>query len=307
MLNSLLTTTLILAIFEDFRMHSESPIDQYESVGKPLLKSKIQDFVENNIPVSFVMLGFPFKSMNYRDKVLGKLPDEGEMASMLHFKTFLDNIKAIYPPGATITIVQDGYVFNDLMEVSDGTVEAYKEMIRSMGSITSTHWYSLEDFYSKKTTLSSSRSKLMSHFGIDNVELERRILMDPDVNFLYRGMIRFMTGDLAIKDFVSNAQLHKTAKALARQMMLRNEAFSALTRAEFSSDIRLSMHHSINNGNKYSVNLIKGGSHSPWHSTLVKRKDGTVTTMHRKDASELGHELVYKDGRPFYFQELELV
>jgi pyoverdine/dityrosine biosynthesis protein Dit1 len=127
-------------------------------------------------------------------------------------------------------------------------------------------------------------------------------LMDADVNSLYRGMIKFMTEDLAMKNFASNTQLQKQAKITAKEMMFRNEAYSSLIRNEFPDNIRLSMHPSVNNGTKFSFQLIpsKNAWTSPWHCALLVN-NGEYETIHRKDAIAAGYELVSKDGRPSHF------
>lgn len=281
-----------------------TPIDEYETVGKSLLANKMETFVTNNNPIDFVMLGYPIKSANDRDKVIGKLPDLAEEVSLRNFAKFNGLIQQIYNPGVKVTIVNDGFVFNDLLEVEDRTVRDYSEETKEMGKIAPMNWYTLEDFYNG-SSLNTKREKLMSNFGISDVELDRRILLDPDVNYLYKGMIRFMEQELAIKEFPSNNQLHIAAKRLTRQMMLRNEAYSNLVKKEFDSSIRLSMHPSVNNGNKYSFQLIPSPEAwtSPWHCALLIKNTGTIATIHKKDAIAAGHELVYQGGRPYYFQQ----
>lgn len=299
------TVNSILNVFDPFRM-ALTPIDQYETKGKSILAEKLQPFVDKNIPIDFVMLGFPFKSMNVRDKVIGTLPDLGELLTLQNFATFNNEIKKIYAPGVTMNIVSDGYIFNDIMDVSDNTVSDYKEISSQYGKDVDApmKWYDIKDFYNQQSSLDSMREKTMQSFGISEVELERRILFDEDVNFLYRGMIKFMTGDLAIRDFASGNQLHKASKKMAKEMMLRNEAFSALVRTEFSSSIRLSMHPSINNGVKYSFQLIpsKKAWTSPWHCAVLLDEENEFATIHRKDAEQKGYELVFRDGRPFNYQ-----
>ena len=66
-------------------------------------------------------------------------------------------------------------------------------------------------------------------------------------------------------------------------MMFMNEAYSNLVKSEFYDNIRLSMHPSINNGQKYSFQMIPNAQHSAWHSVVVK-ENNFVTTMHKKDA-----------------------
>src|ERR1044072_1275017 len=124
----------IVQVFRGFRMQP-TPIDQFESVGKTIMEDKIQKFVDTNDPIGFTMLGFPMKSMNDRDKVLGKLPDLGEQLSMENFQRFNESIKKVYSPGVSITLVSDGYVFNDVMDAADRVVDGYEEMVKDMSRI----------------------------------------------------------------------------------------------------------------------------------------------------------------------------
>src|SRR6478609_1623629 len=178
-------TQSILNVFEQFRM-SPTPLDQYEQVGKQLLAEKIESFIDSNSEIKFVMLGYPMKSANDRDKVIGKLPDLAEEVSLKHFGEFNRLVKEIHPLGVNVSILSDGYVFNDLLEVEDKTVQEYQDISMDLGKEAPMSWYNIKDFYSKP--LNQAREELMSDFGVTNEELERRILMDPDVNFLYRGM-----------------------------------------------------------------------------------------------------------------------
>lgn len=296
------TTQNILDVFQQFRM-APTPLDQYEQVGKGLLTEKIQKFVDSNSVLNFVMLGYPMKSSNDRDKVLGKLPDLAEEVSMKHFGTFNKLVKQVYRPGVNINIVSDGYVFNDLLEVTDKTVEQYQDVSMELGKESPMTWFNVKDFYSKYPSLNVMRGKLMNDFGVSDAELERRILIDPDVNFLYRGMIRFMNEELAIKNFPSGNQLQKAAKLLTRNMMMRNEAYSNLVKKEFDSSIRLSMHPSINNGAKYSFQLIPGQKafRSPWHCALFIDQQGEYVTVHKKEAQQQDLKLIYQHGRPYYY------
>lgn len=282
-----------------------SPIDEYESKGKDILKGKISPFVAANKPINFVMLGFPMKSQNDRNKVLGKLPDRGEAEAMINFKKFDEAIKSVYPPGVHVSIVSDGYAFNELLGAPDKIVAEYNEAARDLAKGSPITWHEMFDFYSRGLSLHQMREKVTTQFGISPEELERRILMDPDVNSLYRGMIIFMEEELAMQNFPSRNQLQKAAKKLAREMMVMNEAYSALIRDNFKDHIRLSMHPSVNSGAKYSFQLVPGKKirHSPWHSALVLLKDNSFETKHKKDAIAAGHTLITKDGLPFYFIE----
>lgn len=295
-------TQNIIDTFQAFRMNP-TPIDQYEQIGKSILSDKISKFVDDNKPIEFVMLGFPFKSVNDRDKVIGKLPDMGEQLAFENFETFNQEIKKSYQPGVKISMASDGYMFNDILGVDEHTVIEYKEISTEMSRNSPVKIFDLHDFYSGES-LDGKREKAMKQFGITPEKLESEILLNPDINFLYRGMIRFIEQELAIKNFPSGNQLHKEAKRITRLMMFRNEAYSNLIRKEFSGHIRLSMHPSVNNGNKYSFSLIRGENvwASPWHCAILINERGGIETIHKKDAIKSGYELVFKDGQPFNFK-----
>lgn len=293
-------TSNLLNTFEQFRMPPTSN-DQYLAVGRDKLGEKMQSFVNRNVPIEFVMLGFPFKSANTRDKVLGVLPDLAEELTLKQFTRFGQEMAKVYPQGVKVNVVSDGFVFNDVLEVPDRTVIQYREVSEDLGKYSPVRFYDLRDFYNEP--LKFAREKLMGQFGISSDELQRRILFDADVNYLYRGMTIFMREELAIKDFPSGNQLQKAAKKLTRDMMMRNEAYSALVREEFKDHIRLSMHNSVNSGAKYSFQLIDSPKayHSAWHCAIAVSDNGEVETVHRRDAEQRGDELVIENGRPYYF------
>lgn len=289
----------ILNAFTEFRMQPLAT-DEYEAKGKQVLREKLTVFVEQNKEIKFSMLGFPFKSPNTRDKVIGIVPDMAEQATMEQFDRFAKVVQELYSPGIKLNIVSDGLAFSDVMEVSTNTVDQYREIVLDMAKGIPLEILTLRDFYSTNS-VDTMRDKMISQFGITNEELERRILFDPDVNLLYKGMIRFMNLDLAIRNYSSKNQLQNAAKRQAREMMYRNEAFSKMVQTEMSDHIRLSMHPSVNNGTKFSFQLINSelAWTSAWHCALLITKDGKYATIHRKDAEERGFELVNN----FYFQE----
>ena len=63
-------------------------------------------------PIKMLLPGFPFKSPNSRDKVLGNLPDLGEELALKHLNGLCENIKAVYEHGAEVHITSDGLVYN---------------------------------------------------------------------------------------------------------------------------------------------------------------------------------------------------
>lgn len=296
----------ILAVFQGFRMNPLE-IDQYEEKGKAVLIEKMMKFVSQNRPIKFSIMGFPMKSTNTRDKVLGDKPDMAEQLTMDNFREFAQLMKQVYPPGIEITIASDGFAFSDVLRVQENVVDLYKEISLDMAKNSPVNILDLRDFYNHNESINSLQAKLLNQHGISDSELELRILMDTDVNILYKGMIRFMEAEVAMwQEYPSRNQLNKTAKLVTREMMLRNEAYSKLVQSELSDHIRLSMHPSINNGTKFSFQLIRSPKAwtSAWHCAILVNTDGTIETIHKKDAIEAGHELVYNNNRAWNFQAM---
>ena len=72
--------------------------------------------VERKEPIRMLLPGFPFKSPNQKDKVLGVLPDLGEELALKHLDGLCEKIKAIYGHGAECHITSDGLVYNGELE-----------------------------------------------------------------------------------------------------------------------------------------------------------------------------------------------
>jgi len=276
-------------------------IDEYDTKGKQLLAERIENFTSSNRPIRFAMLGLPFKSINHSDKVLGTLPDLGEQLTVMNFEAFNANVQKHYAPGIKILVASDGYVFNDLLNVSNAEVDTYKRINLDFRSNSTLEIVDLAQLYTAGS-IEDKRTRLMQQFGYTWERIEKEMLFNPDVNMLYKGMMRFMEEELADKPYDSNNQRHKAAKKLARDMMLRNEAFNQLVRSELPDHIRLSMHQSVNNGYKYSFKLIPGNQtrHSPWHSSIVMRGNEAIT-MHKADALKAGYTIVNKKSQPYNF------
>lgn len=300
------TIEQVLKVFQGFRAEPTA-IDQYEQKGKAILAEKMNQYIASGDPIEFRMLGFPFKSRNTRDKVIGTLPDLAEQLTLDHFVEFNKKVKQVYAPGVKMILVSDGLIFNDVWSIPDSDTEAYHEVVKDMSKTDCIEWYNARDFYPKRLAITEVRDKIMKQFGPTPEQLTADILTNPDVNFLYRGMIRFGTEELANMTWPSPTQLQKAAKAFARETMLRNQAYTDLMSAEFPNAIRISMHPSINDGSKYSIQLLPGTKEkvcfSAWHCAILIDKQGDIQTVHRKDAELAGYKMINMAGRPFYFIE----
>jgi hypothetical protein len=77
----------------------------------------IYTHVKARNPVPLCLPAFPFKSPNSTHKTLGKLPDKGEEIALAHLNGLCNAIGDVYAPGAKLSIISDGLVYNGMSAV----------------------------------------------------------------------------------------------------------------------------------------------------------------------------------------------
>lgn len=94
-------------------------------------------------------------------------------------------------------------------------------------------------------------------------------------------------------------------KKVAKKMIQRSEAFTLAIRTLNPLHVRLSMHPS-SGAVKLSIPLIPNLNgnfqKSPWHSCVAVGVDGSYRCVHVEEIED-SHDLVHKDGRPYFFRE----
>ncbi|KAI0107957.1 Pyoverdine/dityrosine biosynthesis protein-domain-containing protein [Hypoxylon sp. NC0597] len=266
---------------------------------------------------------FPFKSPNTSTKVLGRLPDKAEEFALAHLNGLCAAIGDIYEPGARLMIVSDGLVYNDLLGVPDKDVWAYGEALRALRArkdFQHIEFCRLKDIvhidvpneldeirYVANAT--NFRHALLQQFSRPDYDVSLRISEDEDTCLTYRGYIKFLETDLQnvypIGDGRSKSKYKRGVEYIAKQMLMRGDAFARAVRERFSDRLRLSIHASTGE-NKLSIKLLPTDTMftTPWHCSIAFRLDGTTITGHRSEFDTDGtFELVYEDNRPSYFRE----
>ncbi|KAJ4985687.1 Spore wall maturation protein DIT1-like protein 3 [Stagonosporopsis vannaccii] len=310
------------------RYKSPLPKDAPDRSDEGALKSLslIYRAVKNGEPVRMVLPAFPFKSPNNSAKVLGALPDKAEDIALAHLNGLCAAIEDVYPPGAVLTIVSDGLVYNDLLGVSDLTVWAYGQTLRQL---TKTKGYTHVEFARLKdllgvaslrddidgmtyaATAPSIRLALMHRYGtfsLDSITNESYVKDDENKRLTYCGYLKFLSLDLAdtypIGPGRTKSAFKRGIEVIAKSMLKRGEAFALAVRENFPDHVRLSIHPSTGE-NKISINVLPVQKVlTPWHSAVAIMVDGTVIAGQRKSFEEDANmELVYEDGRPSYFRE----
>lgn len=258
---------------------------------------------------------------------MGRLPDKGEEFALAHLNGLCLAVKDVYEPGARLTIISDGLVYNDLLGVPDKDVWAYGEALRAMclekefSQIDFSRLNQLThiDADLKLTEITyvanatKYRSTLVNNYGRQDWDPSREISESEDTCLTYRGYIKFLQTDLEQVYPAAERQSNKSFKTgieyIAKQMLKRGQAFAHAVRENFPDHVRLSIHASTGE-NKLSISTLPTTSSvftTPWHCAVAFELDGTMRSGHRAefDADE-AYDLVYENGRPSYYRHKDL-
>eukprot|EP01062_Namystynia_karyoxenos_P023083 TRINITY_DN18881_c0_g2_i1.p2 TRINITY_DN18881_c0_g2~~TRINITY_DN18881_c0_g2_i1.p2 ORF type:complete len:567 (+),score=185.69 TRINITY_DN18881_c0_g2_i1:81-1781(+) len=319
------------------RLKYNAKEDRFADLGRDIFMQKVRNFVVQGKPVEMVLPAFPFKSRNHALKTLGDLPDKGEELALMHLHNYCQAASQRYPPGVRIVVVSDGRVYNDLFHVPDAVVADYDRCVRQM--MQDSDYIRWDDLSAVGTDLgdSATRQRLLERYGVTHEAVDRRIRSDTNFAAIYCGFQVFVREDLfscmdgvvgSDQDGVrhwpldgpreptlSATKIKRMCKQVAREMMLRNEAYTGYIAERYPDAVRLSIHAHDNRGPKFSVNMLGDAAAeearsflhipTPWHNVTVELDDGVFRVMRRCKVGLLSGspELVrYPDGRPSHYR-----
>ena len=109
--SSLAIAARILAVIDRYGLKRRN---EQTKAGEGALKflAIIYGHVQAKRPIPMCLPAFPFKSPNKTSKVLGTLPDGAEALALQRLNGLCQAIGDLYPPGAKLTIISDGLVYN---------------------------------------------------------------------------------------------------------------------------------------------------------------------------------------------------
>ena len=122
----------ILSIVYEYALNKFEDTAVKHAAGHPKFMTVVNAFVSEQKQVLMCLPAFPFKSANKAYKVFGTLPDKADELALARLNAMCERIAAVYQPGAKLTIISDGLVYNDLLCVSDRDTFAYGEALREM-------------------------------------------------------------------------------------------------------------------------------------------------------------------------------
>ncbi|GAB0137642.1 hypothetical protein EsDP_00005899 [Epichloe bromicola] len=312
----------VLAIINQYRLQGSRNDSAKADEGASKFLAMIHSHVRAGNVVPMCLPAFPFKSPNNSAKVLGKLPDRAEELALAHLDGLCQAIQDIYPPGAKLTIISDGLVYNDLLGVPDKDVWNYGQGLRRLAHVkgfSRIEFSRLRDLVSLSlpaeldemtyvANASNFRRALLNTFGNPNWEWEE-VSRIKDVCLTYRGYMKFLQTDLAdvypVGDGRTKSRYKRGIEYIAKQMMTRGDAFASAVRQNYRHHVRLSIHPSTG-ANKMSIGLLPTTTMytTPWHCTIAYKLDGTVVSGMRSDFdNDSSYELVLENGAPSYFRE----
>jgi pyoverdine/dityrosine biosynthesis protein Dit1 len=253
------TSSKILDIIGRYRMKKD---DIHSRANESSLRfiALIYTHVKAQRPVPLCLPAFPFKSPNATSKVLGTLPDKAEEFALSHLNGLCQAIKDIYAPGATLTIISDGLVYNgqfffchanisqfcyslrpkDLLSVPDKDVWNYGEALRALaaakglehivfarlGDLVTINLPSELDEMTYVANASNFRRALLNTFSRPDWSWEE-VRQGEDACLTYRGYIKFLQTDLEtvypIGENRTKSKYKRGLEYIAKQMMARGD------------------------------------------------------------------------------------
>ncbi|PNP83832.1 hypothetical protein FNYG_02520 [Fusarium nygamai] len=318
------TSNRILDVILEYSLHKFDSTEELHSAGRPKFLAVVSRFVRARQKVVMCLPAFPFKSANKVEKVLGNLPDKAEELALARLNSICVTIGQFYEPGAELTIISDGLVYNDLLGISDQETWRYGSALRAMAErkgFSHLSFSRLQDLVAVKglpndlneltyvANATNFRRTLFNKYGRDgDLDIDHEIAVNPDTLGTYKGYCRFLKSDLQhiFGPAKSSAKYRKDVKYLAKQMLIRGYSFAGAVKARFPNHLRLSIHQSTGE-HKISISLLntKSGFTTPWHCSVVLMADGEWLSGLTVDfKADRLLELVEEDGRPSYFREV---
>ncbi|KAH9843366.1 Spore wall maturation protein DIT1 [Teratosphaeria destructans] len=318
------TCNKVLDIIFTYKLHKfEDATDRLE-VGRPKFIAVIQKFVRAREAIQMCLPAFPFKSANKIEKVLGTLPDRAEELALRRLNGMCQSIEKIYHPGAVLTIISDGLVYNDLLNVPDRDTWAYGEALRQMAVRLKCNHISFSrlrdlvnfagpDELNQITYVANAtnfRRHLLNNFGKEDLDIDREIKTNPDTMMTYLGYRRFFVSDLKyifpLNKDRSKSAYKKDVKFMAKEMLIRGHAFAGAVKSAYPDHLRLSIHHSTGE-HKVSISLLETKSEftTPWHCSVAQLANGEWLSGPKSEFDrDPRYTLVFENGALSHFKEV---
>ncbi|MBX9976679.1 MAG: isocyanide synthase family protein [Alphaproteobacteria bacterium] len=249
-------------------------VDQAPSIpfGFDSLLKKIHALIIQNKPILLTLVGFPYKSSNIKDKVLSTKADGAERYALTYLQGFLNKIKKVYPPGATLMIFTDGFVFCDLEKVSDNVVIQYEDDLKTLAKdLPDIKVITMRDLCPGKTPAEIRQllAKEEPSFESFKATLAHTEKCKDDVDVF----TKWMAMELALLNLSEEERA-----MIAFKETHRGRQFSQFLKTYRPKEtIACSVHYQKDVGAKVGLKLSNSDI-TPWHGVLVEMDEGPHIT-----------------------------
>jgi L-tyrosine isonitrile synthase len=286
----------IYEIFEQYQIphdiDGQSVSAEYKAeasvfTGITEFKGQITAYVEKNQPVEMLMVGFPFKSANTQQKVFGYMPDMAERRSLEYLQSMLDRMRAVYSPGAHVTIFTDGVAFAPFLGIPFEHVIAYEEgLIQLSSDLTGISWHTSASMMTNHNL--KSLEEINTLFDTYPPTDQQFRQMHPSLSEVTKRRIGLEldhpAGRALLKKYPNKLE-HIVFNIVSREARMRNYIIAQFLPSEY---IRLTVHFSPDLSKKFGIKLSPTGSVTPYHGVCVQKPDGFWTIEFKKDVKKSG-------------------
>ena len=270
----------------------------------PLL-CQIADKLTKGETLTFLLPAFPAKSPS-PEKTSGELPDMGEVLGLQNLQQLCTRIGKIYAPGAHVIICSDGRVFSDVVRVSDEAIDRYNEGVLEIieeFNLENLSLFSMDDLHPDWSG-DELRDLLLKKYARSYEDVRTLVKSTEQYAQLFNGVHRFLIEDeVVLSPTLSKNQVTKETKKRAYELIRRSEAWGALLKEHFSSELRFSIHPYPIGHEKFGIKLVESSSQwaTPWHNVAVKIKE-RFELMHLGRAKSLGAVAKFYEDKYAYFE-----
>ncbi|MDR3290320.1 MAG: isocyanide synthase family protein [Rickettsiales bacterium] len=303
----------VILTINTFRRKKEGS-EKWTINGQKVVREKISNYYDNKEPLQFIIPDFPWKSSNKRDKVMGDIPDDGELLSLYYFDYLMASLSNIYPFDSVMYIFLDSYLFNDLIFIEDKTAKRYiNEFKRVAKNFKHIKLLECKDLFPNAKTSKEIREEYVKKYCWSREETEKRLKEKEKTAFeRYNRGIPFLQEELAywLEKLSEKEVQNKFYNELMVEFVLRDIGLSNLLEEKTGKYIRCSRYAQDGNTTKLGIDFFAGGNgknDAPWHRMLLRKLDGSFDWIRRKDGEKNpNYKLITtNDGESGYFVEVE--
>jgi pyoverdine/dityrosine biosynthesis protein Dit1 len=272
------------------------------------IKSKIRKFYDAKTPIKFMLPSFPFKSNNRRDKVMGVLPDEGELLALNYFDYLMQTIENVYPYGAEFYIFIDGFLYSHIVGVSDNVAENYVSKLQTMLP-KHVKMISVKSVFLEAKGHEKIREEFIKKYCWTIEETKEQLKTDEDAQIRLKRSVPFIIEELGLQlESMPREERNKKVEIATLDFIRCDVGLGKMIRENFEDYIRLSRHAQSGDSEKIGISFFAGGDKSdcPWHRMLLKKKNGSFDFINKiSGENNKNYRLILTDnGESGYFVEL---